>query len=98
MIDSTCRWVCTACGKTSPRFFPNPEADRGFDESCMLNCVWCRPSTPDDPPLLDPPETQRFAWRQLSQEEENEQRALDQKVLDALVEAERARNRARRGF
>ena len=40
------RFVCLACGKTSStRYGFDGTADRGWDPSCMMNAVLCRPST-----------------------------------------------------
>jgi hypothetical protein len=42
-------FVCTACGKTSTtRYGIDGERSRGWDESCMLNAVLCRPCTPEE--------------------------------------------------
>lgn len=30
-------WVCTACGKTAKNRHGPPNADQGWDESCVLN-------------------------------------------------------------
>ena len=47
------RWVCACCGKTSPTRYGFDEnnknvADPGWDESCMLNAVLCRPATANE--------------------------------------------------
>lgn len=41
------RFVCAACGKTSETrygFAKNTDHDRGWDASCMLNAVLCKPT------------------------------------------------------
>lgn len=44
-----CVYVCGACGKTSAtRYGIEGERSRGWDASCMLNAVLCRPSTPKE--------------------------------------------------
>ena len=35
-------WVCFACGKRSKDRYGEQKISRGWDESCMLNCVLCR--------------------------------------------------------
>lgn len=39
-----CRFVCSACGKTSATRYglPNTDHDPGWDASCMLHAVLCR--------------------------------------------------------
>jgi hypothetical protein len=42
-----CRFVCAACGKTSETrygFAKDTDHDRGWDASCMLNAVLCKPT------------------------------------------------------
>ena len=40
-----CRYVCVACGKTSAtRYGFDPDHDRGWDASCMLNAALCEPT------------------------------------------------------
>jgi len=35
-------FVCHACGKTSPTLYDiDGAADRGWDESCMMNAILC---------------------------------------------------------
>ena len=43
------RWVCGACGKTSPTRYGfdadgRHVADSGWDVSCMMHAVLCRPA------------------------------------------------------
>jgi hypothetical protein len=37
------RFVCSACGKTSATKYGDSDRDRGWDVSCTLNSVLCRP-------------------------------------------------------
>lgn len=34
-------YVCAACGKRSKDKYGDQKIDRGWDVSCMLNCVLC---------------------------------------------------------
>lgn len=58
------RFVCAACGKTSATRYglPGSDHDRGWDASCMLNCVLCEPTEPNRPPPTDPDES-HGPWR-----------------------------------
>jgi len=46
------RYVCGACGRQSLTREPGDGSEDGWDESCMLKAVWCRPTTSEDG--LDP--------------------------------------------
>lgn len=42
-------WVCAACGKTSSlREGGAPDTSPGWDVSCAMHAVWCRPRTAHD--------------------------------------------------
>jgi hypothetical protein len=49
LCDEPNRWVCGACGKTSRSQSGWHESERvadyGWDESCMLKAILCRPAT-----------------------------------------------------
>lgn len=49
LAPEPCRWVCTACGKTSRTRYgydrDNKQcSERGWDASCMTNAVLCEPA------------------------------------------------------
>lgn len=46
--DAASRWVCSACGRTSPTLHLSARSERGWGVPCSLNAVWARPRTAAD--------------------------------------------------
>lgn len=45
-VNTSPRWVCTACGKWSEdRLGHSQHRTHGWDVSCYMHAVWCRPAT-----------------------------------------------------